>query len=71
MKRDASHQRAQKAGKERDHRICQVCGSTDHAEGHHILDFAFGGAADKDNIITLCHECHKDVHKGLISLFKF
>ena len=51
--------------------ICQICGSSDHAEGHHILDYAFSGAADKDNIITLCHDHHQKVHKGLIDIFKF
>lgn len=71
QKRSAAHLKAQKDGKIRDHKACQICGSTDHVEGHHILDYSFGGAADKDNIITLCHECHKNVHRGLIDLFIF
>lgn len=71
MKRGVEHNRAQKQGKERDLYTCQICGSGNHTEGHHLFDYAFGGAADKDNIITLCHDCHKDVHNGLIDLFKF
>lgn len=71
MKRGSEHNRAQRAGKERDLYTCQICGSTDHTEGHHLLDFSFGGAANEENIMTLCHECHSNVHKGLIDLFKF
>ena len=71
MKRGHEHSKAQRAGKERDLFTCQICGSTVHTEGHHLLDFSFGGAPDKDNIMTLCHDCHSNVHKGLIDLFKF
>ncbi len=71
MKRGPEHTKAQRAGKERDLYTCQICGSTDHTEGHHLLDFSFGGAANEDNIMTLCHDCHSNVHKGLIDLFKF
>lgn len=70
-KRSSAHTNAQRRGKERDLHTCQICGSTDHTEGHHLIDFAFGGAADKDNIVTLCHDCHQNVHKGLIDLFRF
>lgn len=71
MKRDSTHPKAQRAGKKRDLYTCQICGSTGHAEGHHIIDFIFGGAANKDNIITLCHDCHVNVHRGIINIFKF
>ncbi len=50
-KRSAAHTKAQRVGRERDGNRCQICGSKDHVEGHHILDYQFGGAADKDNII--------------------
>ena len=70
MKRNSAHTRAQRLGKERDLHTCQVCGSTEHTEGHHIIDFIFGGAADEDNIITLCHNCHVNVHRGRIDIFK-
>lgn len=70
-KRNSAHLTAQKLGKERDYHTCQICGSKNHTEGHHLFDFSFGGAADKENIITLCHDCHLNVHRGLIDLFKF
>jgi len=71
MKRGFEHNHAQRAGRERDMQTCQICGSKDRPEGHHIFDFAFGGAADKDNIITLCHGCHQSAHNGKLDLFKF
>lgn len=70
-KRSVAHTRAQKAGRERDKNICQICGSTDHVEGHHIIDYLFFGAANIDNIISLCHKHHNDVHRGRIDVMKF
>lgn len=69
--RGAKHTKVQRLGRERDFNICQVCGSKVRTEGHHFIDFQFGGAADVDNIITLCHNCHKQVHRGKIDLLKF
>lgn len=69
--RPAAHAKAQKAGRERDHGVCQICGSKERVEGHHIFDYSFGGAAHKDNIITLCHKHHRDVHDGKIDVTKF
>lgn len=69
--RGYEHLNAQKKGKERDLFICQICGSSDQVEGHHIIDYQYGGAADMDNIITLCQKCHKEVHRGAINLIKF
>ena len=71
MARDARHVQVQRQGKERDCYICQVCGSRERLEGHHIVDYHFGGGADKNNIITLCHECHRKVHRGEIILWVF
>lgn len=70
-KRSAAHTRAQKAGRERDRNICQICGSNNHVEGHHIIDYLFSGAASIDNIISLCHKHHNDVHRGRIDIMKF
>ena len=67
-KRSSSHSLAQKKGKERDLYTCQVCGSKKDVEGHHIIDYQYGGAASVDNIITLCHKCHNQVHKGNIDI---
>ena len=68
--RSAVHTRAQRAGRKRDRNICQICGSSDHVEGHHIIDHQFNGAALADNIIALCHKHHNDVHKGKIDILK-
>ena len=62
--RSSAHTKAQRAGRERDRNRCQVCGTKDHVEGHHIVDHQFGGAASVDNIIALCHKHHNDVHNG-------
>lgn len=70
-KRSAAHTQVQKAGRARDLNICQVCGSKERVEGHHIIDHQFSGSAVTDNIISLCHICHTAVHRGEINLFKF
>ena len=70
-KRSTAHRNAQRAGKARDGYTCQVCGSKENAEGHHIIDHQFFGSSSVDNIVTLCHECHKDVHRGSIIIAKF
>jgi len=71
--RSSAHRKAQKAGKVRDLFTCQVCGTKgkDKVQGHHIFDHMFSGAADADNIITLCNKCHKNVHNNLLDIFKF
>ncbi len=70
-KRGSAHTKVQRLGRERDFNICQICGSKVNAEGHHFIDFQFGGVAHVDNIITLCQKCHKQVHRGKIDLLKF
>lgn len=70
-RRSTAHTKAQKAGRFRDGNTCQICGSKDHVEGHHIVDYAFGGAASANNIIALCHKHHRAVHDGKINILKF
>ncbi len=70
MARNGRHVRAQKEGKIRDGYVCQICGSRYCAEGHHVIDYQFGGAPDKNNIVTLCRNCHKKVHGGKVMLIK-
>ena len=69
--RNSAHKNAQKSGRIRDLNTCQFCGSRSKPEGHHINFLSKGGAAHKDNIITLCHDCHLDVHKGKKQVSKF
>lgn len=68
--RSSAHTKAQRAGRERDGNRCQICGSKNHVEVHHIVDYQFGGAANVDNIIALCRKHHNDVHKGNIDILK-
>ena len=70
-KRSSAHKRVQRLGKIRDKFTCQVCGSKHKVEGHHIIDHFFSGSAAIDNIISLCHNCHKSVHNGKLNIFKF
>lgn len=69
--RGSVHRSVQREGKIRDLYTCQICGSHYKPEGHHIIQYQFGGAADVDNIITLCQKCHKEVHRGRIDIIKF
>ncbi|MBE5924495.1 MAG: HNH endonuclease [Lachnospiraceae bacterium] len=68
--RDNSHLIVQRRGKERDLYTCQICGSNMQVEGHHILNYQYGGAASVDNIVSLCRVCHKQVHRGNIDIIK-
>lgn len=54
---------------ERDGHICQKCGSDKNLHAHHILSFADFPQyrADLDNLITLCSDCHKQIHFGSTS----
>lgn len=70
-KRTAAHTKAQRDGRTRDLNICQICGSREKVEGHHIIDHQYTGSANVDNIIALCHSCHTSVHKGKFNLLKF
>lgn len=69
--RTHEHLKAQKHGKERDAYTCQICGSKDNVQGHHIIDVHFNGAASDENIISLCNQHHKKVHAGKIDIIKF
>jgi 5-methylcytosine-specific restriction endonuclease McrA len=40
---------------------CLVCGSRDALECHHIIPQRQGGPDNTDNVITLCHTCHRIV----------
>ncbi len=43
---------------------CRSCGSRDHLEVHHISQRKDGGSNSPDNLITLCHGCHRGWHEG-------
>ena len=69
-KRPSDHIRVQREGRVRDRNACQICGSRENVQGHHIIDFQYGGAASVDNIISLCQKHHSDVHNGRIDIMK-
>ena len=55
----------------RDNYTCQCCGKKNcRLEVHHIKFRRDGGTDDKENLITLCEECHKGVHAGIVVLNK-
>lgn len=59
-------QSLRKQVKKRDHNRCKVCHVEDHRRGrlclHHIVYRSEGGENTLENLITLCHECHLEVH---------
>lgn len=46
---------------------CEACGNEKHLELHHIKPIVERPdlAKSTDNIMLLCNECHKDIHKEL------
>ena len=55
----------------RDGYTCQCCGKKNcRLEVHHIIFRSNGGTDDEENLITLCEDCHKKVHDGIITLDK-
>lgn len=43
---------------------CKNCGSENSIEYHHIVPLFLGGQDSLDNMVALCHKCHKAAHKG-------
>lgn len=58
----ADWKRARKEVLERDQHECQQCGATDASHVHHKTPVSEGGSDDLENLITLCAECHIDLH---------
>ena len=55
----------------RDNYTCQCCGKKNcRLEVHHIKFRSNGGTDDEENLITLCEDCHKGVHAGIVVLSK-
>ncbi len=54
----------------RDNYKCQCCKGKhkdNKLEVHHIIFRSQGGSDEVDNLITLCHTCHKSLHNGRIN----
>ena len=43
---------------------CQLCGSANWLEIHHIYYRSQGGSNDERNLIRLCKKCHQMVHSN-------
>lgn len=55
----------------RDNYICQYCKGKkkdSKLEVHHIIYHSNGGSDEEENLVTLCHSCHYDLHHGKIKL---
>lgn len=42
---------------------CVKCGSNENLHTHHIRPVSKGGKSTLDNLITLCEDCHREIHK--------
>jgi 5-methylcytosine-specific restriction endonuclease McrA len=47
---------------ERDGWRCQVCGSMQHLQVHHLKFRSQSGSDTEQNLITLCAVCHARIH---------
>ena len=53
----------------RDNHTCQICKKkpkNERLEVHHIIFRSQGGSDEENNLVTVCHSCHVELHKGLI-----
>jgi 5-methylcytosine-specific restriction endonuclease McrA len=57
-----TYDRLRKKVLERDGWRCQHCGCRTHLEVHHLTRRSSMGSDTEENLITLCHECHKREH---------
>jgi 5-methylcytosine-specific restriction endonuclease McrA len=48
---------------ERDGWRCQVCGSMQNLQVHHLKFRSQSGSDEEQNLITLCEECHTRIHR--------
>lgn len=49
---------------------CAICESTERLEWHHMIPARQGGTAVRENMICVCHDCHKAIteyHKTIFA----
>lgn len=47
---------------------CELCGITKDITLHHLIYRQFGGATEKENLLSVCRSCHNDIHHGIIDI---
>ena len=57
-----SYGRLQRQVLERDGWRCQVCGSMQNLQVHHLKLRSHSGSDEEQNLITLCANCHARIH---------
>jgi nitrate/TMAO reductase-like tetraheme cytochrome c subunit len=64
IRASAAYRRWRNDTLETDNHKCTYCGSPEKLEAHHLDLFSKNRAArfSPDNGVTLCYDCHKDVH---------
>ena len=58
-----SYAKLQRQVLERDGWRCQVCGSMQNLQVHHLKFRSHSGSDEEQNLITLCAECHGRMHR--------
>ena len=51
---------------ERDGWRCQICGSMQHLQVHHLKFRSHSGDDLEENLFTLCADCHARVHAAFL-----
>lgn len=47
-----------------DNHKCQMCGTSEELQIHHITYDRLGNEDIHKDIVTLCKSCHRDIHKA-------
>jgi 5-methylcytosine-specific restriction endonuclease McrA len=63
-----SYSRLHREVLERDGWRCQVCGSMQQLQVHHLKFRSHSGSDVERNLITLCANCHERVHRRVQSV---
>jgi 5-methylcytosine-specific restriction endonuclease McrA len=54
---------------ERDGWRCQACGSMQNLQVHHLKFRSHSGSDEEQNLITLCADCHEQMHRNVQTFF--
>ena len=60
-----SYGKLQRQVLQRDGWRCQLCGSMQNLQVHHLKFRSQSGGDEEQNLITLCAECHRQMHSHL------